>query len=171
MDTAGFIAGLLLGAVPAALAFVVVGSVARTVLPAPACQALTGLAAVVLLARELGLLAFPVPQNARLVPQLVAFTPVWGAVRFGAEMGTGMRTYSPTGLPHLVAVALFLLASWPEALWAGAGFALGRTLPPLVLLPARDRRRADRALDSAVPALAWLFALLMAPLAAILVAT
>jgi hypothetical protein len=93
----------------------------------------------------------------------------WGSVQFGAEMGTGMRTYSPTGLPHVVAISLFLLESWSDALMAGAGFALGRALMLVVFLVARDKMKADKAFDFALPTLTWLFALLFLPLAALLV--
>lgn len=126
------------------------------------------MAAIALLARELGLLRFPLPQNARQVPQFVTRVPFWGSLQFGAEMGTGMRTYSPTGLPHLVATAVFLLASLPHALIAGVGFAVGRTLMTLGFLAVHDRPSADRAFLRTVPRLRWVFASLMAPPIAVL---
>ncbi|MFE3452090.1 hypothetical protein ACFXJ8_24535 [Nonomuraea sp. NPDC059194] len=170
-DAAGFIAGLFVGAFPTAFAFMVIGSLVRAPLPLIACQVLAGLAAIVFLLREFQLVSFPLPQNARLVPQFVAHTPFWGSVQFGAEMGTGMRTYSPTGLPHIMAISLFLLGSWSDALMAGAGFALGRALMLLTFLLARDKKRADTAFDFALPKMTWLFALLFLPLAVILVAS
>ncbi|MBY8871119.1 hypothetical protein K7640_04575 [Micromonospora sp. PLK6-60] len=49
-----------------------------------------------------------------------------GAFQFGFEMGTGMRTYSPSALPHLVLAGLVLVVPFGGALLAAAGFALGR---------------------------------------------
>jgi hypothetical protein len=43
-------------------------------------------------------------------------------------MGTGARTYLPSGLPYVAAVAVALMASVPAALCAGVGFGLGRAL-------------------------------------------
>lgn len=163
-DAAGFIAGLFIGALATAFAFMVLGSVVRAPLPTIACQVLAGVVASVFLLREFGVLKFPLLQNARLVPQFVTHMPFWGSVQFGAEMGTGMRTYSPTGLPHVMAVSLILLATWSDALMAGAGFALGRTLMLVIFLVARDKMKADRAFDFALPKLTWLFVLLFCPL-------
>lgn len=162
-------AGLFLGAVPTALALVAVGSLLRAPLPPEARRVAAALAVATLLLRELGLVRFKLPQNARQVPQFVTRIPFWGALQFGAEMGTGMRTYSPTGWPHAVAVLLMLLATWQEALLAGAGFALGRALMLLTFLAATDKTEADAAFGS-VPALERLFALMAAPLAVVLIA-
>ncbi|MBG0829961.1 hypothetical protein HS041_19520 [Planomonospora sp. ID67723] len=168
-DAAGFITGLFLAALPTALAFVVVGSVLRAPLPELARQVLAGLAALVFVLREFNVLKFPLLQNARLVPQFVAMTPFWGSVQFGAEMGTGMRTYSPTGLPHIMALCLLLLGSWSDALLAGTGFALGRALMLLTFLLARDKAAADKAFDFALPELKPLFVLASVPLVFVLV--
>jgi hypothetical protein len=140
------------------MALVVVGSLVRAPIPAAARPWLVGVAGAVLLAREIGLINFKVPQNARQVPQFVTRVPFWGALQFGTEMGTGMRTYSPTGLPHVVAIGLLLLAGWPDALLAGLGFAAGRTLMTLTFLSARDRQEADRAFLHRIAQLRWLFA-------------
>jgi hypothetical protein len=158
VDTAGFIVGLFLGGVATALALVVLGSLIRVLVPEVARPWLLGVGAVALLAREFGLLRFPIPQNARQVPQFVTRVPFWGALQFGSEMGTGMRTYSPTGLPHVVGLALLLLAAWPDALLAGLGFATGRALMTLTFLSAHDRTRADRVFLARVVQLRWLFA-------------
>jgi hypothetical protein len=152
------VAGLLLGGVAAALALVVVGSLVRAPLPVPVRYAAAAVAAVALLAREFGIVRFPVPQNARQVPQFVARVPFWGTLQFGAEMGTGMRTFSPTGLPHIVAVAILLFAAVPAAVLAGVGFAAGRTLMLLTFLAARDRAAADDAFTTTLPGLRPLFA-------------
>jgi hypothetical protein len=148
---------------------VVVGSVVRAPIPEVARQSAVLTVAAVLVVREFGWLRFPIPQNARLVPQFVTRIPFWGAVQFGAEMGTGMRTYSPTGLPHIVVVAVVLWASWDEAIAAGAGFALGRALMLLIFLTARDKDSADAAFDKGIPRSRPLFAVLLAPLIVLLV--
>jgi len=157
-DTAGFVAGLFLGGVVTAVALVVVGSLVRAPIPAIARPWVVGVAAAALLAREIGLLRFKVPQNARQVPQFVTRIRFWGALQFGTEMGTGMRTYSPTGLPHVVAVAILLLAAWPDALLAGLGFAAGRALMTLSFLSVPDREEADRAFLTRIVTLRWMFA-------------
>lgn len=159
----GFVAGLVVGAIPAAFALVVVGSLLRGPVPVVLRFVVASVIVAALLLRELGIARFPVPQNARLVPQFVTRVPFWGAVQFGAEMGTGMRTFSPTGLPHVIAVAVLLFASWPEAILAGAGFAGGRALMVLTFLAARDKVAADAAFVSALPRLRPVFAGLMIP--------
>jgi hypothetical protein len=170
-DTAGFVTGLFAGGVATAMALVVLGSLVRAPIPAPARPWLAGVAVAALLAREVGLLRFKVPQNARQVPQFVTRVPFWGALQFGAEMGTGMRTYSPTGLPHVVAIGLLLLAGWPDALLAGLGFAAGRTLMTLTFLSTSDREEADRAFLTRIARLRWLFAgLVFAGVASLLTA-
>jgi hypothetical protein len=75
---------------------------------------------------------FGVPQNARLVPEEVQHLRRWGALQFGFEMGTGMRTYSPSALPHLVLAAMLLVVPLPAAFALAAGFALGRLAMPLL---------------------------------------
>lgn len=168
-DISGFIAGLFVGAIATALGFVVVGSLIRIPLPALAASLVVAAAALVLLLREFGAISFPLVQNARLVPQFVTNIPFWGSLQFGMEMGTGMRTYSPTGLPHIMALAIVFLASWPEALAAGAGFALARAIMLLSFVAARDRSDADAAFFTDLPRLTQIFAMLFVPLILLLV--
>ena len=120
---------------------------------------------LVFLLRETRLISFPLPQNARLVPQFVTRVPFWGALQFGAEMGSGMRTYSPTGLPHVMVVAVFLLGGWSEAVLVAAGFAAGRALMVVTFLLARDKQQADHAFDSLLPRVQWVLVALFVPLA------
>ncbi|MFD2349460.1 MauE/DoxX family redox-associated membrane protein [Nonomuraea ferruginea] len=101
-----------------AFAFVVVGSLLRVPFPPAVARVVVVVAAIVLLLQEIGVLRFPILQNARLVPQFVTRIPFWGSVQFGMEMGTGMRTYSPTALPHIMAISIVFLASWQQALLA-----------------------------------------------------
>ena len=93
---------------------------------------------------ELGVYDLRLPQAARQVPQWVTGQGGAGAFQFGVEMGTGMRTYSTSNLPHLVVAAVLL---WPEigvALAAGAGFALGRSAMTFSRYHAPDRDAWDR---------------------------
>ncbi len=124
--------GLLLGALVVAFVAGAVGALPQVLLPAPARYALFVLVAMPVLLREVGLVRFPVPQNARLVPEDVQHLRRWGALQFGFEMGTGMRTFSPSALPHLVLAAALLVVPLPAAFAIAAGFALGRLAMPLL---------------------------------------
>jgi hypothetical protein len=168
-DLSGFIAGMFAAAIATALGLVVVGSLIRAPLSPLIASVLVSIAAVLLLLREFGVLSFPLAQNARLVPRFVTGIPFWGSVQFGLEMGTGMRTYSPTGLPHIVAIAILFLASWPEALFAGAGFALGRAAMLLTFVAARNKVEADNAFFLGLPRLSRVLAILLIPLILLLV--
>ena len=110
----------------------VLGALSQALIPAPVRAGLLGLAALAVLARELGLWRFAVPENARLVPEDVQHRAQWGALQFGFEMGTGMRTYSPSALPHLVLAAVVLVVPLPVAPLVAAGFAAGRFAMPVL---------------------------------------
>ena len=110
----------------------VLGALPQALVPAPVRSGLLGVAAVVVLGRELGLWRFTVPENARLVPEDVQHRAHWGALQFGFEMGTGMRTYSPSVLPHLVLAAVVLVVPLPVAPLVAAGFAAGRFAMPVL---------------------------------------
>ena len=127
-----FGAGLLLGAVLVAFVAGAVGALPQALVPAEVRHAVFALVAAPVLLREIGLVRFPVPQNARLVPEDVQHLRRWGALQFGFEMGTGMRTYSPSALPHLVLAAALLVVPLPAAFALAAGFALGRLAMPLL---------------------------------------
>jgi hypothetical protein len=72
------------------------------------------------------------PQNRRLLPQEITTTKSRdGALQFGFEMGTGLRTYLPTALPLCLCALVVLMGSIPVGLLAGIGFAAGRALMPL----------------------------------------
>ncbi|MDP4506848.1 hypothetical protein [Nonomuraea turcica] len=111
------------------------GSVIRLVLPSAAWALGLAVFALAVSAREFGVLRFWLPENKRLVPEHVTrHGPFFGPLQFGFEMGTGMRTYVPSGLPHLLALCVVLLASPWAALGAGLGFAAGRSLMTLANL-------------------------------------
>ncbi|WP_433368795.1 hypothetical protein [Streptosporangium sp. CA-115845] len=119
--------GLLLGASTVAFVAGVFGGVVQALVPAPVRLGALALLAAVVFARETGLASFRVPENRRLVPEHVLHKGrVIGGVQFGFEMGTGMRTYSPSAQPHLVLAAMVLALPFGGALAAGVGFALAR---------------------------------------------
>lgn len=61
------------------------------------------------------------------MPQAVAaYEPQAAAFYFGLEMGTGLRTYSPTGAPHVLLFAVGALGGILPLLVAGFGFGLSR---------------------------------------------
>lgn len=81
---------------------------------------------------DLGVLKISLPQNARQVPEKVQLRgPKYGALQFGFEMGTGLRTFMTSALPHAVAFCALLVLPTSLALVAGLGFGAGRTIVPL----------------------------------------
>ncbi|MEU5670074.1 hypothetical protein AB0B48_31390 [Micromonospora sp. NPDC049089] len=119
--------GLFTGAVVVAVIAAVVGGIAQSVMPGILRWILLGAIAAVILAREFGLVSFRIPENRRLVPESVTSRgPEVGGFQFGFEMGTGMRTYSPSALPHLLLIAILLVVPFIGALCLAFGFAVGR---------------------------------------------
>lgn len=122
-----FTVGLLLGALATAAGLLLIGSLLRLAVPGVALRWILAAVAVALIARELGLVSFWLPQNARLVPEHVnRHGKVFGPLQFGFEMGTSMRTYTPSALPHALALMIVFLAGPLAMVMAGAGFGLGR---------------------------------------------
>lgn len=123
-----FSIGLLAGGFTSALVAVTVGSL----LLRPFVPAILAIAAVILLfvlitANEFGIARLPLLQNGRQVPQSITDDGgQYGALQFGFEMGTGVRTFMTSGLPHALAACLILVATWPIAIIAGLGFGAGR---------------------------------------------
>jgi hypothetical protein len=124
-----FCVGLVAGGVVAATVLLVAGSLIRVPIPEPlrAAVVVVFMAAVVL--RELKVLTFRLPQNKRQIPESVfRLGRLAGPFQFGLEMGTGIRTYLPGGLPYVAGAAVLLFASVHAAIAVGAGFGLGRSL-------------------------------------------
>jgi hypothetical protein len=112
--------------------------------------------AVLAVLRDAGLVRLPLPQNSRQIPHevLAGARPGRGALRFGFELGTGVRTYLSASAPYVVAAALLLAGSGPlAAVLAGVGFGAGRAATPLVRHAHGDGERWDRRLRSSVPAI------------------
>jgi hypothetical protein len=106
---------------------VVLGSLVRPVLPPTARVAVIAAVALFVLAGECGLHRMLLPHRRAQVPSaVIASGGDAGALRFGFEMGSGVRTHMPSNLPYLPLVAVLLVSSWPAALACGLGFGLGR---------------------------------------------
>ncbi len=83
--------------------------------------------ALFILAGECGLHRVVLPHRRAQVPStVIAAGGDAGALRFGFEMGTGIRTHMPSNLPYLPLGAVLLVSSWPAALACGLGFGVGR---------------------------------------------
>lgn len=142
-------AGAIVGALTTALLAVVLSGLASPV-PGVWAAGLVAAFAVAAVLRDLGLVRFWLPQNARQVPQEVfAFGRSRGAFQFGYEMGTGVRTYVTSTAPFVVLVGVVLLADGGlVALAAGFGFGLGRAAMPLARSLSEHRHAWDDRLKS-----------------------
>jgi hypothetical protein len=119
--------GLVLGASVVAFTAAILGGLVQALVPEQVRLGLLGGLALAVLLREAGLISLPVPENRRLVPEVVLQRGrMLGPIQFGFEMGTGMRTYSPSALPHLVLLAIVLAIPLPGAMLAAVGFAAAR---------------------------------------------
>ncbi|MFV2114745.1 hypothetical protein ACFHW0_20745 [Micromonospora sp. LOL_025] len=114
-------------------------------LPVPWRHAGIVAVAVLGLLREVGLVSIRLPQNARQVPQDVLQRSLRrGALQFGFEMGTGVRTYVSASAPYVLAVALLLGGQRLHvAMLAGIGFGVGRAMTPLARRAAGTGDRWD----------------------------
>lgn len=128
-----FIGGLLVGGLLIGVAMATLNAILFAWWIPAVSMAWIGVVAVLLAALiDLGLLRVRLPQNARQVPERVQLAgPRYGALQFGVEMGTGLRTFMTSALPHAVAFAVVLSGGSLGAVAAGLGFALGRTLVPI----------------------------------------
>ena len=127
-----FISGLLLGGASTGLLAVVTGSLMRPLVPVEARSLLLAATALIIVVAEMSGYRLPLPQNARQVPTWIIHEGNRaGALQFGFEMGTGMRTYIPSSLPHLALLSVLLHASWRQGLVAGVAFGMGRTMMTL----------------------------------------
>lgn len=121
-------------------------------------------AAGIAVLRDAGILRLPLPQRSWQVPQdVLRGGAVRGAVRFGLELGTGVRTYLSASAPYVLALALLLVGpALGAAAAAGAGFGIGRAGTPLARLLSRDQDGWDSRLRRSVRPLATVAAAAMA---------
>lgn len=123
-----------------------VGGVVSLVPAAPRTWLAAGTLAV-MLGFELAGRPLNLPQNRRLVPQdVIRRADVEGPLQFGFEMGTGVRTFMPTALPHALVVIVVLLGGLGPGILAGLGFGLGRALMPIARVRHGDPAGWDRLL-------------------------
>ncbi|WP_433473229.1 hypothetical protein ACQPZP_30870 [Spirillospora sp. CA-142024] len=146
-----FTLGLLLGGTLGATVIWLLSGLSAP-LPSPARTAAILAVAALGAAREFGLIRLPLPQNARQIPQEVLQTHLRrGALQFGFELGTGVRTYVSATAPYVLALALLLVhEDLPVTLLAGAAFGLGRALSAALTYLARDDHR-DAAVALRIP--------------------
>lgn len=142
-----FSTGLVLGGTVSALVLYVASGLVTPV-PEAVRNGIVVALALVGVVRDAGLVRFPLPQNARQVPREVLTGDVArGTLRFGFELGTGVRTYVSATVPYVLAAALLLSTpDLPTAVLTGTGFGLGRALTPL----ARFASRAGESWDTAL---------------------
>jgi hypothetical protein len=113
-----FSAGLLLGGTLTATVLWLLSGLAAP-LPDVVRTALIIAVAVLGVAREAGWVRIPMPQNARQIPQEVLRTRIRrGALQFGFELGTGVRTFVSASAPYVVALGLLLAHQGPASEWA-----------------------------------------------------
>ncbi|MFD1939565.1 MULTISPECIES: hypothetical protein [Nonomuraea] len=139
-----FNSGLMLGAL---VSGAVVGAVAGIASVVPEPVRLWTLLPVVSVIMSFELIGRPLslPQNRRLVPQdVIPKAEFEGPLQFGFEMGTGVRTYTPTALPHLLVAVVVLAGGLGAGLLAGIGFGAGRALMPYLRSRSDDPRQWDR---------------------------
>ncbi|MGH3768912.1 MAG: hypothetical protein ACRDTX_27825 [Pseudonocardiaceae bacterium] len=118
---------------------VVLGSLMRPVIPPAVRVALIAAVALFILAGECGLHRLILPHRRAQVPStVIASGGDAGALRFGFEMGSGVRTHMPSNLPYLPLMAVLLVSTWPAALVTGLGFGLGRAAMALGRYHSRD---------------------------------
>lgn len=140
-----FSLGLLLGGTLSATVLWLLSGLAAP-LPGPVRVAATLAVAVAGVAREAGLLRLRLPQNARQIPREVLQRNVRrGALQFGFELGTGVRTYVSASAPYVVAAGLLLAHQGPLAtVLVGTAFGAGRAVTATVRYASRHDEWDDR---------------------------
>lgn len=151
---ASFGVGLIAGGCTTALGLWVLSGLVSGVPTSVAGAVVLGVA-VLALAQDASLLRLPLPQNARQVPQDVLGGDLrQGALQFGFELGTGVRTYVSAASPYVLAVGVLVLElPLLLALVIGAAFGLGRFLMPLGRLVSADAEAWDQRLQRRMPSI------------------
>ncbi|MDT7712128.1 MAG: hypothetical protein QOG46_817 [Pseudonocardiales bacterium] len=118
---------------------VTLGSLVRPVVPPVVRVGLIAAMALFVVAGECGLHRMVLPHRRAQVPStVIASGGDAGALRFGFELGSGVRTHMPSNLPYLPLIAVLLVSTWPVALVTGLGFGLGRAAMALGRYYSRD---------------------------------
>lgn len=143
-----YLAGTVCGAVLTALVVWVLSGFTEP-LPDGARLALLGAGGAILWAAKHGPLrgVLRLPEARRQIPaEVFGANLVRGAYRFGFELATGVRTYTPSAAPYVL--LLTVLVTRPPlgiALLMGAGFGAARAAPLLLRLVAARAGAAPRA--------------------------
>ena len=139
-----FLLGLLAGGLAAGLGAWILSGLVRGVPPDARAATVIGLVALGM-ARELGLVRFALPERSRQVPQSIFWSgSISPALRFGLELGTGVRTHITSTAPYLLLAGVVLLVDGAVlALTAGAAFGLGRAFMALSRAASRDADEWD----------------------------
>jgi hypothetical protein len=97
------------------------------------------------------------PAAQRQVPSnVIGLGSVLGPLKFGFEMGTGVRTYMPVPVPLMAAACVLLLLDVVPALAVGVGFGLGRaTMTTSRYLHRPGAHAWDRLLTSWLATVQW----------------
>ena len=144
---AAYLGGAVAGATLSALLAWLLGGFGEP-LAAPVRLALLLAAGVFLWAAKHGPLVERVrlPEARRQIPfEVFGGSLVRGALRFGFEMGSGMRTYVTSWAPYVLFLALVLVRpTLGQALLAALGFGFGRALPLMVQVAPEERLTLTR---------------------------
>lgn len=151
---AAFAAGLITSALTCATFLWVISGLLAPI-PTRIVQVVFVTALAALLLRDLGVVRFQLPENHWQVPQSVlGKSGLQPAFRFGAELGTGFRTYVPASVPYMLALAILLLpVPWGSVAAASIGFALGRAITPAVRMFSGAVSAWDGLLERRLPVL------------------
>lgn len=147
--------GSVLGGVTTAAATVVAGGIVSG-LPQSVRAATVVLLVVALAGGEYGVLRLRLPENRRQVPSAVFDRGLRrGALQFGFELGTGVRTYMTSYASYVIMTALVLIPpSSAVVLYCGAAFGVGRWVMPACRWASRQSDLWDAALFRSGRALA-----------------
>jgi hypothetical protein len=128
-----FTLGLLLGGTLTATVLWLLSGLAAP-LPATVRTGAVLVVAALGVARETGWIRIPMPQNARQIPQeVLRYRIRRGALQFGFELGTGVRTFVSASAPYVVALGLLLAHEGPvTTILTGTGFGAGRAVTAAV---------------------------------------
>ncbi|HEY0542788.1 MAG TPA: hypothetical protein VGD53_30810 [Actinoallomurus sp.] len=140
-----FTFGLLLGGTLSATVLWLLSGLAA---PVPGAVRTGAILAVAILGvlREAGWIRVPLPQNARQIPQEVLRNRVRrGALQFGFELGTGVRTFVSASAPYVVVLGLPLAHQGPvTTILTGTGFGAGRAVTAAIRYASRHDEWDDR---------------------------
>jgi hypothetical protein len=130
---------LVAGGITVSAVAVALGSLVRPVVSPAVRVGLIAAVALFVVSGECGLHRVVLPHRRAQVPStVIASGGDAGALRFGFEMGCGVRTHMPSNLPYLPLIAVLLVSTWPAALVTGLGFGLGRAAMALGRYYSRD---------------------------------